>query len=377
MASLNEKKAGIQCSAWIELSQGRLLKNLRTLQECSGQTDTLAVIKANAYGHGLSEIAGLLAGKVTYFGVATLREALGLKEHHPQTPVFLFGHLFSRELPAALLSGITLSVSSLGKAREISDLSENLGRRTSIHIKIDTGMGRMGIPLREAVASIETMTTLKGLLLDGIYMHFPAAEKNDAIREAQIKAFETLIRTLEQKGILFRFRHAKNSAATLTLTNPALNMIRPGLTLYGLYPDPALKETAPFEPVLSLRSQIVLVNRIRMGESVGYGREFIAKKDTTVAVLPFGYSRGYPYAAWEKASVLFKGKRYPLAGKVSMDYLSFNLGDAKAQEGDTVTLIGEEGNEHITAEDIAGWAGTIPYEVVTRLDARLPRIVVS
>jgi len=375
MAGLAPKISGIQCSAWIELSQGRLLKNLRTLQERSGQTDALAVVKANAYGHGLPEIAGMLVGKVAYFGVATLREALGMKEHYPQTPVFLFGHLFTRELPAALLSGITLSVSSLSKAREISGLSESLDRKTSVHIKVDTGMGRMGIPVREAVASIETMTTFKGLLLDGIYMHFPSAEKNDAIREAQIKAFEGLIQALEQKGIFFRFRHAKNSAAALTLTSPALNMIRPGLTLYGIYPDPSLKDAAHFEPVLSLKSQIVLVKRLREGESVGYGREFIAKRNTTVAVLPFGYSRGYPYAAWEKASVLFKGKRYPLAGKVSMDYLSLDLGDAEAQEGDTVTLIGEEGNDRITAEDIAEWAGTIPYEIVTRLNARIPRII--
>lgn len=377
MRDLTERTSGLDCGAWIELSQSRLLKNLRTLQERSGQTDALAVIKANAYGHGLPEIAKILTGNVAYFGVATLREALGLKEHYPQTPVFLFGHLFTRELPAALLCGITLSVSNLGKAREISDLSESLGRKTSVHVKIDTGMGRMGIPVREAVASIETMTSFKGILLDGIYMHFPSAEKNDAIREAQIKAFEDLIRALEQKGILFRFRHAKNSAATLTLKNPLLNMIRPGLSLYGLYPDPALKGTAPFEPVLSLKSRILLIKRLRKGESAGYGREFIAKQDTTIAVLPFGYSRGYPYAAWKKASVLFRGKRHSLAGKVSMDYLSFDLGNTEALEGDVVTLIGDEGNERITAEDIAGWAGTIPYEIVTRLDARLPRIITA
>jgi len=377
MRDLTEKISELDCGAWIELSQSRLLKNLNTLRECSGQTDALAVVKANAYGHGLPEIARILTGKVTYFGVATLREALGLKEHYPETPVFLFGHLFTRELPAALLCGITLSVSSLDKAREISDLSESLGRKTSIHLKIDTGMGRMGIPVREAVSAIQTMASFKGILLDGIYMHFPSAEKNDAIRKTQIEAFEDLIQALEQKGIFFRFRHAKNSAATLTLKSPLLNMIRPGLTLYGLYPDPALRETAPFQPVLSLKSRMLLVKRLRKGESVGYGREFVAKRDTTVAVLPFGYSKGYPYTAWKKACVLFRGKRHPLAGKVSMDYLSIDLGDTEAREGDIVTLIGEEGNERITAEDIAGWAGTISYEVVTRLDARLPRIITA
>ncbi len=365
----------VQHSAWIELRKNALLKNLETLQQHSGQTDILAVIKANAYGHGLREIAGALAGQVTYFGVATLREALELKEHHPQTPVFLFGHLFSHELSAALLGGITLSVSSLEKAREISDLSESLGRKTPVHVKIDTGMGRMGIPVREAAVSIEEMTRLKGIMLDGIYMHFPTAEKDDSFRETQVLKFGILLQTLEEKNIVFRFRHATNSAATLTLKTPFFNMIRPGLSLYGIYPDPELRDTADLEPVLSLKSRILLIKKVRAGESVGYGREFVAKQDTTVAILPFGYSHGYPYAAWKKASVIFKGKRYPLAGKVSMDYIALDLGGTEAKEGDTVTLLGEDQGERITAEDIAGWAGTIPYEIVTRLSPHLPRIV--
>ena len=375
MNEFTKRASKVQHSSWIELRSDRLLQNLRTLQTRSGQPDVLAVIKANAYGHGLKEIAGILAGQVAYFGVATLREALALKEHHPQTPVFLFGHPFSHEISAALLGGIILSVSSLEKAREISDLSESLGRKTSVHVKIDTGMGRMGIPVQEAAAAIEEMTRLKDIMLDGIYMHFPSAEKDDAFRKKQVRRFGILLRTLEEKNILFRFRHASNSAASLTLKSPFFNMIRPGLTLYGIYPDPSLREIVPFEPVLTLKSRITLIKKIRAGESVGYGREFIAKQDTTIAILPFGYSQGYPYAAWKKASVLFHGKRYPLAGKISMDYMAVDLGSAEAKEGDPVTLIGEDGNERVTAEDIAGWAGTIPYEIVTRLSSHLPRIL--
>ena len=375
MTELLNKKSTIQHISWIELRSDRLLKNLQTLQERSGPTDVLAVIKANAYGHGLEEVAGILSGKVTYFGVASLREALTLKENHPQTPIFLFGHLFSEELSAALLGGITLSVSSLEKAREISDLSESLGRKTAIHVKVDTGMGRMGIPDREAATSIEAMTKLKGLMLDGIYTHFPTAEKDDMFRKKQVAKFGILLQILAEKNIVFRFRHAKNSAATLTMKTPLFNMIRPGLTLYGIYPDPGLKDTAHFEPVLSLKSRIVLVKKVRAGESVGYGREFVAERETTIAVLPFGYSHGYPYNAWKEASVLFQGKRYPLAGKISMDYIAIDLGDTVAKEGDTVTLIGEEQGERITAEDLAGWAGTIPYEIVTRLSPHLPRMI--
>ena len=289
----------------------------------------------------------------------------------------MFGHLFSQELPAALLRGITLSVSSIEKAREISALSESLGRKTPVHVKIDTGMGRMGIPVVDAASSLEEMARLKGILLEGIYMHFPTSEKDDAFRKKQVRRFGILLRTLEEKNIVFRFRHASNSAASLTLKSPFLNMIRPGLTLYGICPDPSLKETAPIKPVLTIKSRITLVKRIRAGESSGYGREFIAERDTLVAILPFGYSHGYPYAAWKKASVLFGGKRYSLAGKVSMDYTTINLGSTEAKEGDAVTLLGKDQNEQITAEEIAEWARTIPYEIVTRLNSHLPRIVIA
>lgn len=375
MTETIKQTSEIQHSSWIELRTDHLLENLQTLRQQSKQQDVLAVIKANAYGHGLREIAQTLSGKVTYFGVATLREALELKEHHPQTPVFLFGHLFFHEIPAALLGGITLSVSSLEKAREISRISEGLNRKTSVHIKIDTGMGRMGIPVHEAAPVIEQMTKLKGLLLDGIYTHFPSAEKDDSFREGQVREFGLLLQSLEAKGILFRFRHFSNSAASLTLKSPMVNMIRPGLTLYGIYPDETLKNFAHLKPVLSLRSRVLFAKKVRAGESVGYGRKFIAKSPTTIAIIPFGYSHGYPYAAWKKACVLYQGKRYPLAGKVSMDYLAVDLGNTDAKEGDVITLIGKDGNERITAEEIATWARTIPYEIVTRLSPHIPRVI--
>ncbi len=362
--------------SWIELRTDRLLGNLEALCHRSApMTSVLAVIKANAYGHGVEEVAGILDGQVSFFGVASLREALALKERHPLTRVFLFGHLFSHEIPAAIGANITLSVSSYEKAKEISDCAEGLGRKASIHIKIDTGMGRMGIRSGMAASEIMKMRTLKGLLMEGIYTHLPTAEKADTFRETQVRDFSLLIEDLERKGIVFRFRHAQNSAASMTLKTALLNMLRPGFSLYGIYPDPGLKDAVHVEPVLSWKTRIILVKTVRTGDSVGYGREFIAKSDTNIAILPVGYSHGYPWAAWKKASVLFKGKRYPLAGKVSMDYLTVDLGSNTAREGDTVTLIGEDGNESITAEDIAGWAGTIPYEIVTRLNPYIPRIV--
>lgn len=376
MIEIVQKRSGVRQSAWIELRAERLLSNLETLRQKAGsETSILAVIKANAYGHGLRETAAILDGKVSCFGVATLREALELKEHHPPTPAFLFGHLFADEIPAAVGSNIALSVSHYEKAKEISDCAENLGRKASVHVKIDTGMGRMGMEFKGAEEAIMKMRRLKGLVLEGIYTHFPTAEKEDAFREAQVRNFKSLVEDLERKGIVFRFRHAQNSAASLTLKDPVFNMLRPGLALYGIYPDAGLTGAALFEPVLSFKSRIALVKKVCPGGSVGYGRGFIADRETTIAILPVGYSHGYPWAAWEKASVLYKGKRYPLAGRVSMDSIAVDLGDAQASDGDTVTLIGDDGDERITAEELAAWAGTIPYEVVTRLSPHIPRII--
>jgi len=190
-----------QLGAWIELHTGHLTQNLRTLQGHSGQTDVLAVIKANAYGHGLREIAGALAGKVTCFGVATLREALELKENHPQTPVFLFGHLLSHEIPAALLGGITLSVSSLEKAQEISTVSESLGRKTSVHVKIDTGMGRIGCTPEEAPALARRIARDKHLRLEGIATHLAVADAsgpdNARYTREQIARFASAVKAIK------------------------------------------------------------------------------------------------------------------------------------------------------------------------------------
>lgn len=268
-----------------------------------------------------------------------------------------------------------MSVSSFAQARAISDCAESLERKASVHLKIDTGMGRMGFRADEAVREIMKIRLLQGLLLDGIYMHFPTAEVEDLFRTKQIQKFQSLLEELDRNGIAFRFRHAQNSAASLTLKNPFLNIVRPGLALYGIHPDPSLRDTVKLAPVLELKSRITFIKRIESGETAGYGRTFTASSTTNLAILPLGYSHGYPWSAWKNAQVLHRGNRYPLAGKISMDYLTVNLGRQEAAEGDIVTLIGKDQDERISAEDVAQWAGSIPYEIVTQLNANLPRVV--
>lgn len=367
-----------ESNAWIEVNTGRLLSNLKKIKQTVAGNhgrapQVMAVVKANAYGHGLMGVSSALSSEVSYLGVSSLYEVLELRENGILSPVFLFGRLFGRELATAIKNNVTLSVSSFEEAAEISEVSESMVQKTPVHIKVDTGMGRLGIPASEAVAEIEKINELPGLYLEGLFTHFPSSEKADGFAEKQLSIFNQIARELEERNVKFRFFHAANSAGNLRITDHEmrnLNLMRPGLGLYGI----GSKE---LEPVLSLKTKIILVKKIKAGESVGYGRSFVAEKPSTIATLPVGYSHGYSWHLSNKSWVLYKGKRYPLAGRVSMDFICVDLGNENAKAGEEVTLLGEDGNEKISAEDLADWAGTIPYEIVTRLSSRLPRVYLS
>lgn len=371
-------------NAWIEIRLDRLLSNLKQIRQTvvrhhGSAPQVMAVVKANAYGHGLLGTARALSGEVTYLGVSSLYEVLELRENGILSPIFLFGRLFDSELEAAIKNNAAMSVSSFEEAAEISEISETLVQKTTVHIKVDTGMGRLGIPASSAVSEIEKIAQLPGLFIEGLYTHFPSAEKADGFAEKQLALFNEIVSGLKAKNIKFRFLHAANSAGNLRIEDPGmreLNLMRPGLGLYGISSDASLN-TEGLEPVLSLKTRIIMVKKIKTGDSVGYGRSFTASRPTTIATLPVGYSHGYPWHLSNKSWVLYKGKRCPLVGRVSMDFITVDLGHADAKTGEEITLIGESQNERITAEELAAWAGTIPYEIVTRLSSRLPRIYLS
>ncbi len=253
---------------WLEIDREALLRNLEKVRAFTLPTaEILAVVKANAYGHGLLEVAEILSKKVAYLGVASIEEAHKLRRSGIETPILLFGIQFEPQIRIAIHSNITLSLSSLEQAEMVNRISEELAKPARVHIKVDTGMGRLGIPLGIAKRAIVKIATLPNLKLEGIYTHFPSAEKiEEPFTTKQIHDFSELIQSLSDKGISFAYRHSANSAGIFYHKSSHLNMVRPGLALYGIYPHPEIRKKIELEPVLAWRSRVILVKDLKAGE---------------------------------------------------------------------------------------------------------------
>lgn len=371
-----ESKVSTPHSPWIEVRLDRILRNLEQIRKFAGPSvGVMAVVKANAYGHGLVPVSKALEGKADYFGITSLREASILREQGLTTPLLVFGRLNPDEISAAISLKLTLTVSSFEEAKAISGAGTRFGQTVPVHLKVDTGMGRLGISLPRAEHEIRRIWKLPSLLLEGLYTHFPTAERReDPFGEVQLENFERLIQTLEDEGIHFPLRHACNSAGALRFKSKRLNLIRPGIALYGVYPDRIFEDIVLLEPALSLKTRIAFLKRLQPGDSVSYGREFIASQPTTIGVLSVGYSHGYPFQLSNLGEVLYRGRRYKIAGRVCMDWTMIDLGsDTSPRVGDEVTLLGSEGSESVEAQGLASWAQTIPYEILTRLEPGIPR----
>lgn len=369
-----------QEATWIELDRNALLYNLaQVIGLTFPGADILAVVKANAYGHGLLEVAPCLKDHVAYFGVASIDEALRLRNFEIDTPILLFGVPLGGAIEAAIQAEISLAVSSTGQARDISEAAQRLKKRAVIHVKIDTGMGRLGIPQATAEKEICEIASLDMLEIEGVFTHFPQGEnETDPFTLEQVHSFYRILERVAKKGIHFTCRHAAGSIGIANYKSSHFNLVRPGITLYGLYPCQSLRSKLNLKPVLSWRARIILLKRLGPGESAGYGRTFKAEEEITVGIVPAGYSHGYPFSLSNKGTVIFRGRPYQVAGRVSMDYLAVNLGPhvQEARIGEIVTLLGRDGDYEIGAETLAQQAGTIPYEIVTQLNPNIPRIIV-
>jgi alanine racemase len=358
-----------------EIRLGALRRNFARARELAGPgVKVMAVVKANAYGHGMVRIAReLCVSGADYLGVAFPEEGVCLRQAGIDAPILVFGAANERQIPIFLEHGLELTVPSAGKARAISAAAVAAKTTARVHLKIDTGMERIGEHWYDAEAFLDEVLRLPGLDIAGLFSHFATADDDLDFAREQIGRFRSVIELLERRSALPRLVHMANSAALVNLPESRFSMVRPGILLYGYEPTPL--RSVGFEPVMRLMSRIGHLKRIRAGASVSYGRTWRAPAETRIATIPIGYGDGYGRSLSNKGEVAIGSGRYPVVGRVCMDQIMVDLGpDGLARDGDEVILFGRKGDIGIEAETLCARMGTIPYELTCMVSARVPRI---
>ena len=336
----------------------------------------MAVVKANAYGHGLTEVARFLERqRVDYFGVANVEEGVVLREAGMKTPILAF------TLPARSQKklygefGIDSTVCSEPDIRLLNAEGERSGRTIQVHLKVDTGMNRLGAKVRDLPKLLALLGKMRRLELRGVYTHFATADQKDkTFSMQQLEEFHRALEVIRKEGASPEQVHCAGSAAIMHLPDSYFSMVRPGLVLYGCYPSHEITRSFPVKPAMTFRTLVSLVKWVEPGDTVSYGRRYTAVRRTKIATLPLGYADGYPRSLTGRSEVLLGGRRCPVAGTICMDQLMVDVGRLGIEIGDEAILIGRQKRERIDAWDLARLAGTIPYEIFTNISARVPRI---
>jgi alanine racemase len=362
----------------VEVSLARLTDNFRAIAAAVAPAAMMPVLKANAYGHGLVDVAQhLTAIGATSFGVAFLEEAVALRAAGVRASILVMGGILGDQIPLFLRHDLTLTASSVDKLAQIDDAARELGVIARVHLKIDTGMERIGVHYYSAHRLLERAAGCRHVTVEGIYSHFAnadAADLSDA--RVQLARFHDVLAWYDRHGLRPPVRHIANSGAILQLPESWLDLVRPGILLYGVYPSAEVRRTIAVAPALTWKSRVVYFKVVTPGHAVSYGSTWRADRNVRVVTVPVGYGDGYFRALSNAAQVLIRGRRYPIVGRVCMDQLMVNIEWDTAYNGDTVTLLGRDGDEIVTCEDLAAWAGTIPYEVLTNINTRVPRVYV-
>ena len=366
---------------WVEIDLNAIGSNTRHIKSLVGpQVQVLVALKADAYGHGALKVARtVLQNGATMLGVATVSEAIPLREGSIQAPILVFGYVPRWQMREAIRLGTSVTLYSSEAARSLSQAAVALGRTVKVHVKVDTGMGRLGIwyeQVEEIIDLIHEIKALPELELEGFYTHFAQADAEDQAHALlQLTRFQRIIQQLEELELRPPIVHAANSAATLTLPQAHFDMVRPGIAIYGMEPSADVQLPAGFRPALSFKTQVSQVKWIPSGEGISYGSTYITKRATCIAVLPVGYADGFRRSPQNWGSVLIHGKAAPLLGRVCMDQCMVDVTDIpQVRVGDEVVLIGRQGEATLSAEHVAERLGTINYEVVSEILARVPRV---
>lgn len=360
------------------IDHGALRWNLRQIREKIGaRIKILSMVKANAYGHGAAAVAQTLAGAGSdAFGVATLEEGVELRQAGIRTPIVILAGAYTDQLDEFLAHSLTPVVHELARLHDLEQAMKQRRSTLNVQLKIDTGMGRLGLVAGELDAWISELKKLSALKIEGVFSHFSHAEsvEGDYTRQ-QLAIFNRVVERLRAENIRPSLVHFANSAATITLPAAYFDMVRPGIMLYGVYPAPAMASQITLKAGLTWKTKILQLKKVPAGASISYGQTFVTQRESLIATLPIGYADGYPRLLSNRGEVLVGGQRAKVAGRVCMDLTMIDVTDIRnIKQGDEVVLLGRQGDAEVSADQMATWANTISYEILTSISARVPRI---
>jgi alanine racemase len=363
----------------VEVDLGRLSANLDAIRARVRPAKVMTVLKANAYGHGMVEVARhMVASGADSLGVAFLEEGILLRQRGIEAPILVLGGIIGNQIPLFLQHDLALTASSIGKLEQIEEAAGALGAKATVHLKIDTGMERLGVHYYSAEGLLDASLRCRHCAIEGIYTHFANADAADLTHaRLQIERFQEVLRFYERRSLPVPTRHMANSAAILQLPESHLDLVRAGILLYGVYPSASVAHTVAVSPALAWKSRVVFFKVVQPDHPVSYGSTWVSDHPVRVVTLPVGYGDGYFRSLSNRGKVIIRGKTYPVIGTVCMDQTMVDIEGDSAYNGDEVVLLGESGGSAIRVEDLAAWAGTIPYEVLTNINTRVPRVYVG
>jgi len=360
----------------MEVDLSALTHNLQTIRAHIGGAKIMAVVKANAYGHGLIECAQRLESNgVDYFGVALVEEGIELRRAGITKPILVFGGIWGAQIRHYLDYNLDITASSVDKLRAIDEAAASANKRARIHLKIDTGLGRIGVQYDRLPPLADVVLATRHCDIMGVFSHFASAESDSDFTQLQLDRFHTALDYLRSRGITWQFAHIANSAAVLAHPQSHLDMVRPGLALYGVAPTTQMQNILSLRAAMTLKSKIVYFKVIHVGQGISYGQRWHATQDTRIVTIPVGYGDGYFRRLSGRGEVLIRDHRYPIVGTVCMDQMMVDIkSNGTAYNGDEVVLIGRQGHQEITVAELAETLETAPHEILTSTNLRVPRV---
>ncbi|RJP28170.1 MAG: alanine racemase [Candidatus Omnitrophota bacterium] len=362
---------------WAEINLNNLEYNFKQLSKIVGPgVKVMVTVKADAYGHGLIKVSKKLeALGVDYLGVASIDEGIMLRKAGVNTPILILGVVLKNDIGPIFEYDLSATVCSKELAIALNKKGRMLFKAAKVHVKIDTGMNRIGVLSEDAVRFIKWLKKMEYIDIEGAFTHLAFADLDRNFTNKQINIFSNIISSLGKNNINIPIIHAANSMGVINYKDSHFNMVRPGLVIYGLYPVRDLKII--LKPVLSLKTKIIYKKVVPKGSGISYGHIYITKKRTTIVTLPIGYGDGYPRILSNKADVLIGGRRFRISGRICMDQIMVDVGDFPVKVGQEVVLIGRQLNNEISAEELSVKSSTIPYEIVCGLGSRIPRVYID